>query len=113
MKVEFLNEDMTKARLTRGLWFWRVEALVHRIEWQDEKNDTCSSWIYTETGKQYFEMKMWPSNEVDFFARDKPEELRKAILEQRRRAALPPEVDPWKVTKRPPRAVLPPAKALR
>lgn len=38
MKIEFLNDDLTEARVTRGFWRWKEQALVRRL---------ATGWYFT------------------------------------------------------------------
>lgn len=46
MKVEFLNEEKTRALLTRGWWLWKKQAFVRR-KWADETR----WWVYESTDR--------------------------------------------------------------
>lgn len=46
MKVEFLNEEKTRALLTRGWWRWKKQAIIRR-KWADETR----WWVYESTGR--------------------------------------------------------------
>lgn len=43
MKIEFTNEDCTKASVTRGVWFWKKRAEVFR------SRENQQDWYYLRT----------------------------------------------------------------
>lgn len=43
MKVEFLNDDLTQAIITKGIWWWKRQAVVERYGEQDVYGE-YSSW---------------------------------------------------------------------
>jgi hypothetical protein len=48
MKVEWLNDDLTEARLVRG-WLRKRYALVHRAR-SDREGDKNLYWFYDDSG---------------------------------------------------------------
>lgn len=54
MKIEFTNEDMTEARLTRGRLWWKETTCVRR---RNPEHPEKSRWMYTH--KDPLDQKMW------------------------------------------------------
>lgn len=50
MKIEFTNDDLTEARLTRGRWWWKRTTCVVRVHTERQETRADSSpirWLYT------------------------------------------------------------------
>lgn len=105
MKVEFLNEVLTEAIVTRGWWLWkeqaRVSRLVRKVKNKKGKEREEIEWFYTENGDLFYNLD-WLGEEK-FLEDPLPEKERTKILLERRRAnaEVPeppkaPKVSPWK-----------------
>ncbi len=47
MKIEWLNEKMTEARLTRGFWWWKRVAIVDLFTATKPHKEPKTRWRYT------------------------------------------------------------------